>query len=48
VPSSLLSMMAGLGAFGFSVLLGMGMEAHCKWVPNVNWFFVNDVQGKQR
>jgi hypothetical protein len=21
---------------------------HCKWVSNVNWFFVNDVQAKQR
>ncbi len=25
-----------------------GWELHCKWVPNVNWFFVNDVQAKRR
>jgi hypothetical protein len=25
-----------------------GWELHCKWVPNVNWFFVNDLQEKQR
>jgi hypothetical protein len=23
-------------------------ELHCKWVPYVNWFFVDDVQAKQR
>ncbi len=25
-----------------------GWELHCKWVPNVNWFFVNDIQEKRR
>jgi hypothetical protein len=25
-----------------------GWELYCKWVPNVNWFFVNDIQGKRR
>jgi hypothetical protein len=25
-----------------------GWELHCKRVPNVNWFFVNDVQEKWR
>jgi hypothetical protein len=25
-----------------------GWELHCKQVPNVNWFFVNDIQEKQR
>ncbi len=25
-----------------------GWELHCKRFPNVNWFFVNDVQEKQR
>jgi hypothetical protein len=25
-----------------------GWELHCEWVPNVNWFFVNDVQEKPR
>ncbi len=25
-----------------------GRELHCKWVPNVNWFFINDAHLKQR
>ncbi len=25
-----------------------GWELHCKQVPNVNWFFVNHIQEKQR
>jgi hypothetical protein len=25
-----------------------GWELHCKWVPDVNWYFDNDVQEKRR